>query len=92
MEKVKTFVEIEEAIRRFKNGEMLIVVDDEDRENEGDFIISAEKASVQDINFMIKEGRGLVCIAISSECTNRLELAPMVANNTAIAVTDCENF
>ena len=83
MEKVKTFVEIEEAIRRFKNGEMLIVVDDEDRENEGDFIISAEKASVQDMNFMIKEGRGLICVAITNEHAIKLDLSPMVVTNTA---------
>jgi 3,4-dihydroxy 2-butanone 4-phosphate synthase/GTP cyclohydrolase II len=83
MEKVKTFVNIEEAIHRFHNGEMLIVVDDEDRENEGDFIISAEKASVQDINFMIKVGRGLICVAITTEHARKLDLSPMVSTNTA---------
>ena len=88
MAKVNSTAKIEAAINSFQRGKMLIVVDDEDRENEGDFIISAEKATPEHINFMIKEGRGLVCIAISSECTNRLELAPMVANNTAIHQTN----
>ena len=57
MVKAETAVSIEAAIESFKNGRMLIVVDDEDRENEGDFIIAAEKANPEDINFMMKEGR-----------------------------------
>ena len=83
MVKVKTSVSIEKAIEAFRNGRMLIVVDDEDRENEGDFIMAAEKANPEDINFMMKEGRGLVCVAITSENTQRLQLSPMVLNNTA---------
>ena len=83
MAKVKESNKIKMAIESFKNGQMLIVVDDEDRENEGDFIISAEKASPQDINFMMKEGRGLICVAITPENTQRLDLSPMVATNTA---------
>ena len=58
---------IKEAIKDFKNGKMLIVVDDENRENEGDFIISGEKATPDHINFMMKYGRGLICTSVSSE-------------------------
>ena len=67
---------------------MLIVVDDEDRENEGDFIIAAEKANPEDINFMMKEGRGLICMAIPIEYSQRLKLAPMVSENTALHQTN----
>ncbi|SVD96894.1 uncharacterized protein METZ01_LOCUS449748, partial [marine metagenome] len=67
---------------------MVIVVDDEDRENEGDFIISAEKANPQDINFMMKEGRGLICVPITQACSNRLNLGPMVLDNTSIHETN----
>jgi len=63
-------------------------VDDQDRENEGDFIIAAEKAKPEDINFMMKEGRGLVCIAIPAEYSQRLKLSPMVMENTAIHHTN----
>ena len=73
---------IKEAINDFKNGKMLIVVDDENRENEGDFIISGEKATSDDINFMMKYGRGLICTSISSEKAKELDLSPMVDNNT----------
>ena len=74
---------IKVAIENFQNGKMLIVVDDEDRENEGDFIISAEKANPEDINFMMKKGRGLICMAIPLEYSQRLQLSPMVLENTA---------
>ena len=73
---------IKEAIADFKKGQMLIVVDDENRENEGDFIISSEKASSEDINFMMKYGRGLICTSISSERAKKMHLNPMVDNNT----------
>ena len=73
---------IKNAIEEFKNGQMLIVVDDEDRENEGDFIISADKATPDDINFMMKYGRGLICTSLTSERAKKLKLAPMVENNT----------
>ena len=88
MARADTSTSIAVAIESFRNGQMLIVVDDEDRENEGDFIIAAEKARPEDINFMMKEGRGLICIAIPSECTHRLGLSPMVAENTAIHHTN----
>ena len=73
---------IKEAIKDFKNGKMLIVVDDENRENEGDFIISGEKATPDHINFMMKYGRGLICTSITSKRARELDLNPMVANNT----------
>ena len=88
MVKAKSKIHIEKVISQFKNGQMIIVVDDEDRENEGDFIIAAEKATPQDLNFMMKEGRGLICIAIPTEYTQRLKLSPMVPDNTAIHQTN----
>ena len=71
-----------QAIEDVKNGKMVIVVDHEDRENEGDFIISAEKATSEDINFMMKYGRGLICTSLTSKRAQELDLRPMVANNT----------
>ena len=82
MERREKYKLIEEAISRFKSGKMLIVVDDEDRENEGDFIISGEKVTPEDINFMMKYGRGLICTSVTSEKAKSLELSPMVENNT----------
>ena len=73
---------IEKAINDFKKGSMLIVVDDENRENEGDFIISAQKAKPEDINFMMKHGRGLICTSITNHKAKQLNLSPMVENNT----------
>ena len=83
MEKVKNKLNIKDAISHFKNGKMIIVVDNEDRENEGDFVISAEKATPDDINFMMKVGRGLICMPITSDCSKRLQLGPMVSDNTS---------
>jgi len=79
---------VKNAINDIKNGKMVIVVDHEDRENEGDFIISAEKATANDINFMMKYGRGLICIPITNECAKRLELDPMVSSNTSMHATN----
>lgn len=73
---------IEEAIYDLMMGKVIIVVDDEDRENEGDFIALAEKATPEVINFMIREGRGLVCAPITEERAQELDLPPMVARNT----------
>ncbi|MBC8214667.1 MAG: bifunctional 3,4-dihydroxy-2-butanone-4-phosphate synthase/GTP cyclohydrolase II [Candidatus Marinimicrobia bacterium] len=84
---MKDFNTIETAIEHFRNGGMLIVVDNEDRENEGDFLISAEKATPEDINFMIKEGKGLLCISILPNCADKLELTPMVSSNTSLHQT-----
>lgn len=76
------FDSIEAAIADLKQGKIIIVVDDEDRENEGDFIALADKATPDVINFMITEGRGLVCVPISQDRADELELHPMVAQNT----------
>ncbi len=76
------FSSIEEAIEDFRLGKPLIVADDEDRENEGDLIISAEFATPEFINFMAREARGLVCLAISSEIAEKLDLPQMVQKNT----------
>lgn len=73
---------VEEAIYELMRGKVIIVVDDEDRENEGDFVALAEKATPEVINFMITEGRGLVCLPITAERAEELELQPMVAQNT----------
>ncbi|MXO80578.1 3,4-dihydroxy-2-butanone-4-phosphate synthase, partial [Paenibacillus sp. OT2-17] len=73
---------IEEALEDLKNGKVVIVVDDEQRENEGDFIALAEKVSPEVINFMITEGRGLVCVPITRQRAEALELHPMVEQNT----------
>jgi 3,4-dihydroxy 2-butanone 4-phosphate synthase/GTP cyclohydrolase II len=78
---------IEEAIEDFKKGEFLIVVDDEDRENEGDFIIAAEKVTPEKINFMMTHGRGLLCVAITEERCADLELEMQTTANTSIHET-----
>ena len=78
---------IEEAIEDFREGKFLIVVDDEDRENEGDFIIAAEKVTPEKINFMLKNGRGVLCAPITVERCQELELDMQVANNTSLLGT-----
>lgn len=78
---------ISEAIEDIKHGKMVIVVDDEDRENEGDFIIAAKFATPDIINFMSKEGRGLICVALTEQRCKELDLQPMVKSNTAIHET-----
>jgi 3,4-dihydroxy 2-butanone 4-phosphate synthase/GTP cyclohydrolase II len=78
---------IEEGIAAIKQGKMVIVVDDEDRENEGDFIIAAKYATPEAINFMSKEGRGLICAALTAKRCQELELTPMVVTNTAVHET-----
>ncbi len=78
------FVGVEEALERFRAGEMLIVIDDEERENEGDFVMAAEHVTPEAINFMSKYGRGLVCVAITEERARQLQLQAMVSTNTAL--------
>lgn len=78
---------IEEAIEDIKRGKLLIVVDDEDRENEGDFICSAELITPEIVNFMAKHGRGLICAALPEERCEELDLNLMVGNNTSIHET-----
>lgn len=74
---------INETIEEIKAGRMVILVDDEDRENEGDLCMAAEKVSPETINFMSKYGRGLICLALSGEIINRLDLPMMVDHNTS---------
>lgn len=74
---------IEEAIEAIRQGEFVIVVDDEDRENEGDFIIASEKVTPEKINFLAREARGLICCAVTEERSEELELNMMVSENTA---------
>ncbi|MBQ8770339.1 MAG: 3,4-dihydroxy-2-butanone-4-phosphate synthase, partial [Bacteroides sp.] len=78
---------IEEAIADFREGKFIIVVDDEDRENEGDFIIAAEKITPEKVNFMLKEGRGVLCAPITMKRCAELELDKQVSNNTSILGT-----
>ncbi|MCE6989039.1 bifunctional 3,4-dihydroxy-2-butanone-4-phosphate synthase/GTP cyclohydrolase II [Dyadobacter sp. CY323] len=78
---------IEDAITAIKNGELIIVVDDEDRENEGDFICAAELITPEKVNFMAREGRGLICVPVTEERCSELELEMMVGNNTALHET-----
>ena len=78
---------IEEAIADFKEGNFVIVVDDEDRENEGDFIIAAEKITPEKVNFMLTHGRGVLCAPITEERCAELELDMQVSSNTSIYET-----
>ncbi len=78
------FNEIPEAIEEIKQGRIIIVVDDEDRENEGDFIMAAEKATPEAVNFMATHGRGLICVPLTPDRIDRLKLHPMVDANTAL--------
>ena len=78
---------IESAIEDIKHGKLVIVVDDEDRENEGDFITAARNATPEVINFMCKHGRGLVCAPITQQRADELQLELMVRNNTALHET-----
>ncbi len=73
---------IEAALDDIRQGKMVILVDDEDRENEGDLIIAAEKVTPEAINFMAKEGRGLICLSLTEERADHLELPPMVSENS----------
>jgi len=74
---------IEEAIDDIRQGKMVILVDDEDRENEGDLVMAAEKVTPEAINFMARFGRGLICVTLTPERVEELSLQPMTADNTA---------
>ncbi|MFZ7943481.1 MULTISPECIES: bifunctional 3,4-dihydroxy-2-butanone-4-phosphate synthase/GTP cyclohydrolase II [Bacillaceae] len=76
------FDTIDDALNDLKDGKVVIVCDDEDRENEGDFIALAEKTTPEVINLMVTHGRGLVCVPIEEELAQKLDLMPMVSNNT----------
>jgi 3,4-dihydroxy 2-butanone 4-phosphate synthase/GTP cyclohydrolase II len=77
------FVSIEEGLGEIEAGRMLVVVDDEDRENEGDLVMAAEKATPEAINFMITHGRGLVCLPLTAERLDELKIPPMTETNTS---------
>ena len=77
------FADVETAIEETRQGRMIIVVDDEDRENEGDLTLAAEKVTPEAINFMAKHGRGLVCLAMTEERLDHLRIGPMTAENTS---------
>ena len=81
------FATIEEAIEDFKQGKFVIVVDDEDRENEGDFITAAEMITPEKVNFMLKEGRGVLCAPITKSRARELELQHQVEENTSMLGT-----
>lgn len=78
---------IEEAVEDLRNGKLIIVVDDEDRENEGDFIAAAEKITPEMVNFMVTEGRGLICVPLTEERCEELDLGMMVGTNTSLHET-----
>ena len=78
------FAAIDEAVEEFQQGRMVIVVDDEDRENEGDFIMAAQTVTPETINFMAKHGRGMVCLPLTGERCEELDLHLMVGNNSAL--------
>jgi 3,4-dihydroxy 2-butanone 4-phosphate synthase/GTP cyclohydrolase II len=77
------FATVEAAIERFREGGMVILVDDEDRENEGDLAVAAEKATPEAINFMARHGRGLICLSLTAERCDELKLPLMVRDNTS---------
>ena len=78
---------IESAISDFKKGKIIIVVDDEDRENEGDMIFSAQKSTPELVNFLSKYGRGLICVPMEDDRLNELSLGMMTVNNTSLHET-----
>src|SRR5512134_367371 len=77
-----TFASIDEAIQEIRSGRMIIIVDDEDRENEGDLMIAAEKVTPDAINFMATHGRGLICLAMTGHRLDELNIPLMVADNS----------
>ncbi|MGI9553290.1 MAG: 3,4-dihydroxy-2-butanone-4-phosphate synthase, partial [Thermodesulfobacteriota bacterium] len=77
-------VKIEEAIEDIKKGKLVILVDDEDRENEGDFVVAAQYATAETINFMATHGRGLICLAMTKINADRLALQPIKPENSDV--------
>ena len=78
---------IEDAVKDFKEGKFVIVVDDEDRENEGDLIIAAEKITPEKVNFMLKNARGVLCVPITLSRCEELDLPHQVSDNTSMLGT-----
>src|SRR6267142_5963299 len=82
-----SFASVEDAIRELQAGRMIVVVDDEDRENEGDLTMVAEMITPETINFMAKHGRGLICLAMTGERLDELDLHAMSIDNSALGGT-----
>ena len=78
-----SFTDVPTAIEEIRAGRMIVVVDDEDRENEGDLTLAAEKVTPEAINFMAKYGRGLICLAMTAERLDHLRIGPMTRENTS---------
>ena len=78
---------IEDAIADFRDGKMVIVVDDEDRENEGDIIVAAEKITPEQVNFMLKNARGVLCAPVTISRCEQLDLPHQVSDNTSMLGT-----
>ncbi len=92
-EKPLPFATVEEAIEEIRQGRMVVIVDDEDRENEGDLTMAAEKVTPETINFMAKNGRGLICLALTEERCEELNLAMMTPVNTSnFGTAFCESI
>jgi len=82
-DRVREFATIEEAVADIRAGRMLVVVDDEDRENEGDLLMAADKATPESVNFMARHGRGIICMPMLGERLDELQVSMMVSDNTA---------
>ena len=79
----REFAAIETAVEEIRAGRMLVVVDDEDRENEGDLVMAADRVTPEAVNFMAKHGRGLICVPMAGERLDALQISMMVSDNTA---------
>src|SRR6201987_2660301 len=77
------FASIDEAVADIREGRMIIIVDDEDRENEGDLVCAAEKVTPEIINFMARHARGLICLPLTEDRCDELHLSPQVSDNTS---------
>src|SRR5687768_12747371 len=77
------FEKVERALQAVRDGRMIIVADDEDRENEGDLVMAADLVTPEAVNFMAMHGRGLICLALTAERCDELDLPPMSQRNTA---------
>ena len=87
MSQISVLSTIEDALIDFREGKVVIVVDDEDRENEGDFVVAAEMITPEIVNFMLKEGRGVLCVPVTERRCEELELSMMECNNTSLLGT-----
>ena len=79
---------IEEILEDFRLGRMVLIMDDEDRENEGDLVIASELVTPDTVNFMAKEGRGLICVSITKDRAKHLDLMPIERNNSSLHETN----